>query len=201
MKIAMIGTGSMGSGLGRALAAAGHEVTMGSRDRRKAQDVAKDVGAARGTGYEQAAADAEVVFLAVPWLAVEETLAELGDVSGKTLVDVTNPYGPTGLIDMGDSSSTEEVGRMAPGARVVKGWNTVYARNLAKPDFDGVAASVFICSDDYEAKQTVMALARDIGFDPVDCGSAESARGLTQLLGVMGGFNWGRDAQLRLLRR
>jgi NADPH-dependent F420 reductase len=200
MKIGVIGTGSMGSGLGQAFAAQNHEVIMGSRDPDKAAQVAKNIGAAGGTGYADAVRDADVVVIGVPWGAVQETLAELGDLSGKILLDVTNPYGPKGLVDV-EPSSSEEVQRLAPDARVVKGWNTVYARNLTQPEFDGVAASVFICANDAEAKDVVLGLAKEIGFDPVDVGPLSSAAQLTQLLGLMGAFRWGPDTQPRLLRR
>jgi 8-hydroxy-5-deazaflavin:NADPH oxidoreductase len=199
MKIAVIGTGNMGSGLGQAFAKS-HDVVMGSRDPEKAAQVAKNIGAAGGAGYADAARDAEVVVLAVPWAAVEETLAELGDLSGKILIDITNPYGAQGLVDV-EPSSSEEVQRRAAGAKVVKGWNTVYSRNLIAPDFDGVAASVFICGDDTEAKRVVVGLATDIGFDAVDVGPLSAARTLTDLLGLMGALRLGPDTQLRLLRR
>jgi len=70
-----------------------------------------------------------------------------------------------------------------PGARVVKGWNLVFSQvaNIG-PDFGGQAASVFLAGDDAEAKDTVASLARDMGYDPLDCGPLANARGLEQLL-------------------
>jgi NADPH-dependent F420 reductase len=199
MKIAVIGTGHMGSGLGQAFAK-GNEVIVGSRDPDKAAQVAKNIDAAGGATYADAARDAEVVVLTVPWTAVEETLGELGDLSGKILIDVTNPYGPQGLENV-EPSSSEEVQRLAPDAKVVKGWSTVYARNLLAPDFDGVAASVLICGDDAAAKDVVIALAKEAGFDPVDVGPLSQAASLTRLLGVLGELRLGPDTQLRILRR
>lgn len=200
MKIGIIGTGKMGGGLGQAFATAGHDVIMGSRDPDKGKQVAHNIGAAGGGTFAEATKNADVVVLAVPWGAVAETLQEAGDLSGVILLDITNPYGPGGLVDV-EPSSSEEVQRLAPGAKVVKGWNTVYARNLTQPDFDGVNASVFICGDDEKAKQAVIGLAKDIGFDPVDVGPLASAAGLTRLLGVMGELGWGPDTQPKLLRR
>ena len=199
MKIAVIGTGHMGSGLGQAFAK-GNEVIVGSRDPDKAAQVAKNIDAAGGATYADAARDAEVVVLTVPWAAVEETIGELGDLSGKILIDVTNPYGPQGLENV-EPSSSEEVQRLAPDAKVVKGWSTVYARNLLAPDFDGVAASVLICGDDAAAKDVVIALAKEAGFDPVDVGPLSQAASLTRLLGVLGELRLGPDTQLRILRR
>jgi 8-hydroxy-5-deazaflavin:NADPH oxidoreductase len=142
-----------------------------------------------------------VVALAVPWAAVRDILEGLADaLAGTILLDVSNPYGQTGLIDV-EPSSSEEVQRLVPGAKVVKGWNTIYARNLNRPEFDGIAASVMICGDDGHAKDTIIGLAKDAGFDPVDAGPLASAAGLTDLLRVMGELRWLPDTQLRLLRR
>jgi NADPH-dependent F420 reductase len=200
MKIAIIGTGNMGTGLAKGFVPK-HEVVLGSRHPEHAREVAEEIGAAGGTGYEEAARDAEVVVIALPWTAVKETIELLGDLSGKILLDVTNPFGPQGLVELKGTSSSQEVQKLAKGARVVKAWNTVYARNLTKPDFDGVAASVFICGDDQEAKDVVFGLAREIGFDPVDVGPLASAASLTQLLLVLGALKTGPDTQLKLLRR
>lgn len=199
MKIAVIGTGSMGSGLGQAFAR-NHQVVMGSRDPERASVVAQNIGAAGGATYAEAAQDADVVVLALPWKAVGETIPALGDLSGKILLDITNPYTEGGLQNV-EPSSSEEVQRLAPGARVVKGWNTVYARNLIDPDFDGLAASVFVCGDDAHAKDVVIGLAKEIGFVPEDVGALSSAAALTRLLGILGALRLGPDTQLRLLRR
>ena len=108
MKVAVIGAGNMGTGLARSLVAK-HEVTVGSRDPEKAQSVARELGAAGGAGYADAVADAEVVFLAVPWPAVEDTLAQVGDLSGKVLVDITNPYVGGKLQLHENTSNAEEI--------------------------------------------------------------------------------------------
>ena len=204
MKVAVIGAGNMGTGLARSLVAK-HEVAVGSRDPEKAQSVARELGAAGGAGYADAVADAEVVFLAVPWPAVEDTLAQVGDLSGKVLVDITNPYVGGKLQLHENTSNAEEIQKRAAGAHVVKGWNTIFSPIAQSgPDFDGQAASVFLASDDDEAKQTVASLARDMGYDPIDCGPLANARDLERLLGLLGtvgqSFGWGTWA-LKVLRR
>src|SRR5205085_5213450 len=81
----------------------------------------------------------------------------------------------------------EEIQKRAAGAHVVKGWNTICSPIAQSgPDFDGQAASVFLASDDDEAKQTVASLARDMGYDPIDCGPLANARDLERLLGLLG---------------
>ncbi|HEX9375103.1 MAG TPA: hypothetical protein VGB19_02525 [Actinomycetota bacterium] len=123
----------------------------------------------------------------------------LGDLSGKILIDITNPY--VGGRAQADVSTTELIQQWAPGARVVKGWNHVFAQNLGSPVVDGIAASVLLAGDDAGAKDTVAALARDIGFDPVDAGPARAALTLNLLLQVLGGLGLGPDRPLKILPR
>lgn len=204
MRIAVIGAGKMGGGFAKALAPK-HEVAIGSREPERGSILAKEIGAAKGGSYADGSADAEVVFLTVPWPAVDQTLAELGDLAGKVLVDVTNPYVGGRLQLHEDSSNAEEIQRKVPGARVVKGWNTVFAPVVnSSPVFDGQAASVFLAADDDGAKDIVATLARDMGFDPVDAGPLSGARdleGLMEHMGTIGhGFEYGSWA-LKVLGR
>lgn len=204
MKVAVIGAGKMGGGFAKALASK-HEVIIGSRDPERGSSLAKELGAEAGKSYAEAAAHAELVFLTVPWPSVEETLAELGDLTGTVVVDVTNPYVGGRLQLHVNSSDAEEIQKRVPGARVVKGWNTVFAPVVNNsPDFSGQAASVFLAGDDAKAKEVVAALAREMGYDPIDCGALVAARDLERLLAIMGtigqGFEWGSWA-LKVLHR
>lgn len=118
---------------------------------------------------------------------------------------MTNPYVGGNLQLHDGTSNAEEIQRKVPGSRVVKGWNTIFAPVLnSSPDFGGQAASVFLAGDDDEAKEIVVTLARDMGFDPVDCGPLTGARDLEKLLSTFGtighGFGWGSWA-LKVLRR
>lgn len=204
MNVAIIGAGKMGGGFARALADR-HDVRVGSRDPARGADLAKELGATSGGTYADAVYGADVIFLTVPWACVEETLGELGDLSGRVVVDVTNPY-VDGRLQLHDATcNAEEIQRMAPGARIVKGWNLIFSQVAnTGPDFDGEAASVFLAGDDAEAKETVATLARDMGYDPLDCGPLANARALEQLLGNFGTI--GATLQpgtwaLRVLRR
>jgi predicted dinucleotide-binding enzyme len=204
MKVAIIGAGGMGGGIAK-LMAAKHEILVGSRDPEQAVKKANELGAARGGGYGDVAAEAEVIFLTVPWVAVDETLAALGDLAGKILVDVTNPYVGGRLQLHADSSDAELIQEKVPRARVVKGWNTVFSPVLnAGPDFGGQAPSVFLAGDEDDAKAVVAALARDMGFDPIDAGPLTSARDLERLQSVSGAIGhsleWGSWA-LKVLTR
>jgi 8-hydroxy-5-deazaflavin:NADPH oxidoreductase len=189
VRIAVIGTGRMGSALASQLAAAGHEVRLGSRDRERGRQKAEEIGAAFGGTSRAAAANAEVVVLAVPWTAVFETLGLLGDLDGTVLVDVTNPFKEGSSSEQHDllgSSGAEQIQAFVPDARVVKAWNHIYSAVIRRsPDFGGIAATVFVAADDPHAKELVATLVKDIGYDPADAGLLASARYLEPLAGFM----------------
>jgi NADPH-dependent F420 reductase len=184
VKVAIIGTGRMGRGFATALAPR-HEVTVGSRDPDRAQKAASATGATRGATYAEAAADAEVVILTVPWDAIDDTLSQLGELNQTVVVDVSYPYRKAEREALKGSSTAEQIQQRLPRARVVKGWNHVHARHLTAPEVDGIAASVLIAGDDPQAKQLVFALATDMGFHPVDVGPLKATRELERLVGVM----------------
>jgi NADPH-dependent F420 reductase len=184
VKIGIIGTGKMGRGFAEALSAT-HEVTVGSRDLERARTVAAKTGAAGGATYADAAANADVVILTVPWSAMEDTLAELGDVSGTVVVDVSYPYNKREREALKGRSTAELIQEQLPDARIYKGWNHVHARHLTAPEIDGIASSVLIAGDDDDGKEAVCTLARDMGFHPVDAGPLRAARDLEKLVGVM----------------
>ena len=184
MKVAIIGTGRMGRGFATALAPK-HQVTVGSRDPDRAGQVASATGAARGATYAEAAADAEVVILTVPWPAMDDTLGQLGELDQTVVVDVSWPSRKSEREALKGSSTAEQIQQRLPRARVVKGWNHVHAQHLTAPEVDGIAASVLIAGDDPAAKQTVFGLARDMGFHPVDVGPLKATRELERLVGMM----------------
>lgn len=156
MKIGIIGTGNMGSGLGKLWAAEGHEVMFGSRDLERANEVAGSTeGSVQGGSYAEATDFGDSVLLAVPWQAVEESLAACGSLAGKILIDCTNPMTSDymQLVIGYDTSGAEEIAKMAPGAKVVKAFNHIYAQIIhSSPQFDDRRANVFIAGDDAAAK-------------------------------------------------
>jgi NADPH-dependent F420 reductase len=184
MKVAIIGTGKMGRGFATALAPK-HQVTVGSRDPNRARKVASATGATGGATYAEAAADAEVVILTVPWPAMDDTLGQLGELNGTVVVDVSWPARKSEREALKGSSTAEQIQQRLPHARVVKGWNHVHAQHLTAPEVEGIAASVLLAGDDPQAKQTVFALARDMGFHPVDVGPLKVTRELERLVGMM----------------
>ncbi|NIR46173.1 MAG: NADPH-dependent F420 reductase [Gemmatimonadetes bacterium] len=209
MRIGIIGIGNVGGTLGRSWAARGHEVIFGVRDPRAPHVTAllEEIGpAARATNIEEAVAAASTVVLAVPWEAAPDVIAAAGDLSGKILVDTTNPIAPGFELALGhDTSAAEEIARCADGARVVKAFNTLGAEHLADPIFGDEVLTMFLCGDDPEARDTVAELARELGFEVVDAGPLKNARLIEPLamlwirLALVEGA--GRDIAFKLIRR
>jgi NADPH-dependent F420 reductase len=186
MRIAVIGAGNVGGTLGKMWGAKGHEVAFGVRhpNDTKVQALVTATGnRARAVRVKDAVASAEVVVLATPWSAAEGALKEAGDLSGKVVVDATNPLKSdlSGLAIGHSTSAGEQVAGWAPRARVVKAFNTIGAAHMADPRFGTQRASMFICGNDAGAKTTVAGLATELGFDPVDCGPLTQARLLEPL--------------------
>jgi NADPH-dependent F420 reductase len=208
MKIGVLGAGNIGGGLGKIWAHKDHEVFFGSRSSEKGASFAHEVGGnSQGGTNLEAASFGDVLILAVPWFAAEETISALGDLNGKILVDCTNPLkeGLAGLSVGPDISQAEKVAEWAKGAKVVKGFNTLGSDNLTNLQFGTQIASNFICGDDQEAKATVSKLAEDIGFDVVDCGPLSQARLLEPLalLWITLAYKYGMGTEIafKLLRR
>ena len=110
--------------------------------------------------------------LAVPWIAVPDALAAAGNLAGKVLLDCTNPLSAdiSSLVVAGSTSGGEQVAAMAPGARVVKIFNTTGSSNMLAPRYGETPITMFYAGDDDAAKETAAALSRDVGFEPVDAG-------------------------------
>jgi NADPH-dependent F420 reductase len=181
--VALIGTGNVGSALGRRFAEQGHTVVYGSRN-----PAAADVAAlVRETGHgaqalppAQAAARSRVVVLAVPWTATEDVVRSLGDLSGKIVVDPTNPrvMATDGFADYPPlpNSNAERIARLAPGAQVVKAFSTLGAETMLDPRVAHGPVTIPIVGDDRAAKEVVATLARQIGLEAIDVGPLRHAR-------------------------
>lgn len=181
MRIGIIGSGKMGTALGKRWLRAGHEVFFGSRDAGKAAETARSLGgSAHGGSYADAVAFGDVLLLSVPWKATRDVLSSLSGLDGKILIECTNNL--TG--EAVDGGTTEKVAEWAPGAKVVKAFNTIF---FALIDGDPAALrerpTVFVIGDD-GAKPQVLPLVTDAGFEPVDGGGIGNA----PYLDAMGAF-------------
>ena len=185
-KIAVIGTGNVGGNLGVRLARAGFPVRFGVRpDTRVDELVARAGGDTAALEVTAAIAWAEVVMLAVPApAALGLARTHAGALAGKIVVDCTNPLtwseGPV-WAPPPEGSLAAAIAKAAPGAKVVKAFNTFGAEFHAEPERAGAPAQVFAASDDAAAKQVIAQLATRAGFRPVDVGPLRNAAALENL--------------------
>ncbi len=187
--VAVIGTGDMGDSLGPKLSGLGYRIVYGSRDpeRKSVQELVDRTGnGASATSQEAAAQAADIVLLAVPWPPMEHVAQNLGDLSGKIVIDVSFPYrqAEDGYPElMVASSSAEMIQSWNPGARVVK-WSLPTSLYIDKPELLGQRPANFIASDDREAKETVARISVAIGQDPVDAGPLRMSREIDGLVNL-----------------
>jgi predicted dinucleotide-binding enzyme len=202
MRIGILGTGDVGRALGNGFAALGHEVKMGSRDASnpKIKDWMGKAGAHTSGGtFDQAAAFGEIVVLATGWSGTENALRLAGpsNVTGKVLIDATNPLdfatSPPRLALGHTDSGGEQVQRWVPGAHVVKAFNIVGNAHMFRPDFPGGPPHMFICGNAERAKTTVSTLLNEFGWDVIDLGGIEHSRFLEPLamVWIVHGFKSG----------
>jgi hypothetical protein len=176
MKIAIIGSGNVGTALGDGFKAKGHDVVFGSRNPNKESDANRKFDSVAG-----AIARSEVVVLAVPWDAAQ-SIAGSNDLAGKTVIDCTNPIGAGMELVMGCTTSAgETVAKLAKGARVVKAFNTTGSHNMQQPSFGSTKLTMLYAGDDEAGKKVARQLISDIGFEPVDAGPLKNARYLEPL--------------------
>jgi hypothetical protein len=196
MKVAIIGAGNVGKALATSITRAGHDVVISASTPESAREAAAATGASPADSNTTAAANAEVVILAVPYVGTGGEVAEeiRQSVAGKTVIDVTNPIKPdySGLATSG-TSAAEEFQALLPKARVVKAFNTIFAANQANPspEIDG-----FVAADDDDAKRQVIGLLESMGFTPLDVGPLSAARTLEAMaylnigLNAANGWSW-----------
>jgi len=178
MRIAMIGAGNVGSALGRAWQESGEDVIFGVPN--PADPKYRALPGERLRVPAEAAGRAEIIVLATPWPATEAAVKGLGDLSGKIVIDCTNPLtmGSSGLeLALGHTTSGgEQVASWAPAASVFKTLNQIGADNMDKASNFPVRPVMFIAGDDEAKKPVVVALVAKLGFEPLDAGPLRIAR-------------------------
>jgi NADPH-dependent F420 reductase len=196
IKIAVLGgTGKEGSGLALRWAAAGYDVTLGSRELEKAQRAAAELNTmlgqdiVRGMTNRDAAAQADVVVMTVPYAAHAATIESVKDVAqGKVLVDVTVPLDPQNVrrvkMPAAGSASVEAQQLLGEGVKVVAAFQNISAEHLRSLDHE-IECDVLVCGNDKDAKQQVIELAQAARIQAWDAGPIENAmvvEGLTSVL-------------------
>jgi len=194
-KIAVLGgTGAQGSGLALRLAAAGHELAIGSRDAARAALAASQFSARAGktivgSDNRAAAAAAEIAILTVPYAVQRATIEHVLDhLHGKVLVDSTVPLVPpkVGVVQLPDGQSAVAAIQSLAGnrVRVVSAFQNVSAQHLSELDHK-IDCDVLVCGDDRAACDIVIALCADMGMRGLHAGplaNSAAAEALTSVL-------------------
>lgn len=166
------GTGDQGKGLARRFALAGHRVTIGSRSAERAREAAAALAGEQGAGLPVsgaenpvAAAESDVVIVAVPWEGHRATLESLrAELAGKIVVDCVNPLGfekgkGAFALPVEEGSAAEQAAAVLTGSRVVAAFHHVSAKLLLDPGVAEMELDVLVLGDDREATDLVQALA------------------------------------------
>ncbi len=194
MNVTIIGAGNMGRGIASRLVSGGHGVTLVSRNPAKADGLANDLRRAAPAAAITVAGlgdsiPGEVAVLALPYaVALDFARLNAARVSGKVVVDITNPLNATydGLVTADGASAAEELAALLPTSHVVKAFNTTFAGTLVAGAAGGQPLDVFVAANDDGAKATVLGLAADGGLRAIDAGKLARARELEglALLGI-----------------
>lgn len=180
MKIGIIGSGNMGRSLGILWAEQGHEVFFSSRTTKKGEEVAEIAGqTAQGGSNDEAAAFGEVLLYTVRGVHPTEVFSSTSILDNKILIDCNNQEIPENFDYPAITQSlAEKLAAEVPNAKVVKAFNTMAQElfELAPTPLKNHNVSVFVAGDDESAKQTVIQLAQEIGFQSINCGELRHAR-------------------------
>lgn len=199
MRIAIIGAGHVGPALAKNLAAAGHDVAVGTRDPQGAAGVAARAALVDVPVLDITAAldGAEAVVLAVPGAAMDDLLATHGPaLDGKLVVDAANRVGAS-LADRGDTSSVAVIAAAAPAAAVYRAFNSLGWENFAEPVIDGVQADLLYAgpaSRREEAEELIAA----VGLRPVYVGDLDKVGLVDSLSALWGSLAYGQGMGRRL---
>lgn len=185
MRISIIGTGSMGSGLTKTLSANGTELAWGSRNLERAKQLIAELQLQKVQAVNvQTALKADVIFHTlwfqdlIPW--AEENKESL---KGKILVDIVNPFNDNFddfSLDWG-TSAAEELQKKLPLTRVVGAFKNTFAKVLDQPVHEGLTSDVYVTSDDEEARKKVIDLLNGIPFRVMDGGLLKNNRTIERM--------------------
>jgi 8-hydroxy-5-deazaflavin:NADPH oxidoreductase len=184
MDITIIGTGNMARGIATRALAGGHSVTLLGTETEKAEALARELSGDVRAGQVGDPLAGDVVVLAVWYAAVEDVLSRYGDqLDGKVVVDITNPIDVDAFepLELEAGSAAQEIAAKAPGAKVVKAFNTTFAGTLGEGRVADQPLDVLIASDADDAKETVSRIVADAGLRPIDAGPLKRAHELEAL--------------------
>ena len=173
MRVRFIRPGNMATAIGTRAAKHGHTVEFMSRNTAKAQALADQIGNGATVGTFGATPLGEIVIVAVLFAGAVEVVAHYGDaLSGKILVDITNPFNAdvTGLVTTAGDSMSQQIAAAAPeGTHVTKALNSILHDVLAQEK----PVDVFFAGDNAEAKARVATFLESLDMRPLDAGGLE----------------------------
>jgi len=189
MKVGLLGSGAVAKVLAAGFLKHSHEVRLGTRTPAKLAEWSSTSRVTVGT-FAEAAQFGELIVLAVKGTAAREALELAGknNISGKTVIDATNPIADTAPVngvlkffsDL-DESLMERLQRDFPDARLVKAFNSVGNACMVDPKFRGGKPTMFICGNSDAAKSVVRGILDQFGWESADMGKAEAARAIEPL--------------------
>ena len=181
MRIAIIGAGKVGGGLGAAFAAAGHSIVFGVRDPGSPKSIAALAGApdSMATSFAGSVEGADVIVVTIRSEAIAETIPHLPLLDGRIVIDAMNRF--TGDLTR---STIADLAELLPGARLAKAFNTTGFENYTTARDRRQPAAMFVAADDPEAKRVAMALAAEIGFEAFDAGGLSNAKPMELMVKV-----------------
>ena len=190
-KIGVLGSGAVGKVLADGFLKHGYEVMLGSREPAKLAEWMAAAGSRGAAGtFADAARFGDVVVVAVKGTAAEEVVRLIGPgtLSGKTVIDATNPItdappvnGVLRLFTTQDESLLERLQRLAPSARFVKAFSSVGNSLMVNPQLPGGPPTMFICGIDAAAKAEVRGILDQFGWGSEDMGGVDAARAIEPL--------------------
>jgi predicted dinucleotide-binding enzyme len=188
MDIAILGTGAVGRALGRGFTAAGHQVTLGTRNPEQTRSREEWAGVDLNlVAYADLQGDVFVNSTKGAG-ALSALRAVGGALDGKVVIDTSNPLDfsrgfPPSLFISNTDSLAEQLQRELPRARLVKSFNTMSNPVMINPDGLPAESTIFVAGNDEQARQVTAGLLRDLGWtDIFDLGDLTAARGLEMYL-------------------
>ena len=176
--ISIIGAGNMAAAIGTRAAHAGHAVEVTSRDAARAQALATRIGHDTTVGTFGERPTGDIVILAVLSAGAVEAVTRFGDtLSGKTVIDITNPFNAdaSGIVTGPNDSMSHRISAELPNdTHVVKAFNTIYSHAISS----GEPIAAFFAGDDITAKTRVAEFLETLGMRPLDAGGLEMAHAL-----------------------
>jgi len=188
-KIGILGSGAVAKTLGGGFLKHSYQVMLGTRNADKLEAWKAANQSAQIGSFEETAAFADIVVLAVKGTAAKSALELAGanNLNGKIVIDTTNPIdgAPTnGVLNFfteQNNSLMEQLQSAFPKARFVKSWNSIGSAFMVNPDFGGEKPAMFICGNDDAARKEVSEILVQFGFEVEDMGMAEAARAIESL--------------------